>query len=369
MTKHLTPQQILDLACQKSVHGDAPQTLQLHLAGCRECRRALLEAEALQALAVEAGPAGDESALHALGLTAAKSGIQRQIAEDVGEEAARELLAPPERATPNPKAFWAALAAGVAAALLGGLLWWQSRQESKSVAEAGLPPTWNATPAPTYDPLAPAPLGPQAQAPAPSEFDASAAPTAPAPASAAPHNPAAAMPADEPDKVDPVSPAERAAKKLLIQHSKEARRHHKTKPAAKKAAKPKAKPKPTAATPVPASAPQPTPQAAPPGGLPQADAAQQPGGLELVRTSFAPAQGQKAELAVVGAGPADVEVRIFTSRSRSVRFMNLSLGAGGRVAITWDGKDDAGADMAAGTYYVRVTTPWFIRTEPLELTR
>jgi hypothetical protein len=241
-----------------------------------------------------------------------------------------------------------ALAALAAALLLGGLLWWQNRSEQKAMAELAAPawPGLDATPAPAaaqaFVPPTPLPAGLR-------DSGTDKAPTA----------------------------ADRAAKKLLISHSRAAlkkRRHA----LAKKA--PAAKPLLPAPTALPTPSPEPSPTAGggplaqalvqAPGGLGDAsDPSQQPAALEVVSTRCAPAQHQLAQLSVVAPGPAQVEMRIFTIHSRSVRLVTLDLAQAGRLDLSWNGQDDQGADLPAGIYYARVTTPWFIRTETLELAR
>jgi hypothetical protein len=343
----------LDLACQAQPKGDSLQALRLHLASCAACRRSLLEAEALQALAVEAAPEMDLAANRALAAEAGRQALRQQISEQAGEDAARQVMeeapAGSRRSSMAP-----ALAALAAALLLGGLLWWQNQREQQAMADLAAPawPGLNATP--------------PASAP-------------PAPALAQAFVPPTPLPAGLRDSGTDKAPtaADRAAKRLLISHSRAAskkRRH----PAPKKAAAAAAKPPAPTALPAPSPEPSPTagggPLAQPlvqaPGGLGESsDPSQQPAALEVINTRCAPAQHQLAQLSVVAPGPAQVEMRIFTIHSRSVRLVLLELAQAGRLDLNWNGQDDQGADLPAGIYYARVTTPWFIRTETLELAR
>ena len=211
MAEHLSPQQVLDLACQAQPKGDSLQALLLHLASCAACRRSLLEAEALQALAVEAAPEMDLAANRALAAEAGRQALRQQISEQAGEDAARQVMeeapAGSRRSSMAP-----ALAALAAALLLGGLLWWQNQREQQAMADLAAPawPGLNATP--------------PASAP-------------PAPALAQAFVPPTPLPAGLRDSGTDKAPtaADRAAKRLLISHSRAAskkRRH----PAPKKAA-------------------------------------------------------------------------------------------------------------------------------------
>jgi len=351
MAEHLSPQQVLDLACQAQPKGNSLQALRLHLADCALCRRSLLEAEALQALAVEAAPEMDQAANRALAAEAGRLALRKQISEEAGEEAARQVMdeapAAGKRSSMAP-----ALAALAAALLLGGLLWWQNRREQQAMADLAAPawPSLDATPSASAPPPQPQAFVPPTPLPAGlRESGADKAPTA----------------------------ADRAAKKLLIRHSRAAskkRRHAAAKKPAPAAA-------PTAApTPAPTAPPAPSPEPSPtagggplvqaPGGLGDAsDPSQQPASLEVINTRCAPAEHQLAQLAVVAPGPAQVELRIFTIHSRSVRLILLELAQAGRLDLSWNGQDDQGVDLPAGIYYARVTTPWFMRTETLELAR
>jgi hypothetical protein len=355
MADHLTPQQVLDLACQAQPQGDSLQALRLHLAGCAACRRSLLEAEALQALAVEAAPEMDQAANRALAADAGRQALRQQISEQAGEEAAHQLMDEPPAASRRGASMAPALAALAAALLLGGLLWWQNRREQQAMAELAAPawPGLDATPA------------------------ASAAPSP-----AQPFVPPTPLPAGLRDSGTDKAPtaADRAAKRLLISHSRAASKKRRHAAAKKPSAAALAKPAVPAATALPAPSPEPSPTAGggplaqalvqAPGGLDESgDPSQQPASLEVVSTRCAPAQHQLAQLAVVAPGPAQVELRIFTIHSRSVRAATLELAQAGRLELSWNGQDDQGVDLPAGIYYARVTTPWFIRTETLELAR
>jgi hypothetical protein len=49
-----------------------------------------------------------------------------------------------------------------------------------------------------------------------------------------------------------------------------------------------------------------------------------------------------------------VELAVYTVQGRRVRVLASGSRAGGRHAVTWDGRDDAGLRVAAGVYYVRL---------------
>ena len=54
------------------------------------------------------------------------------------------------------------------------------------------------------------------------------------------------------------------------------------------------------------------------------------------------------------ARPGDVEIQIFDVVGRRVRDLSRSLGAAGRQAVVWDGRDDAGHVKGSGMYMVRI---------------
>lgn len=65
--------------------------------------------------------------------------------------------------------------------------------------------------------------------------------------------------------------------------------------------------------------------------------------------------GRVMTLRTDAVGPADVA--LYDVTGRQVRsFEGIQLSGGGTARFTWDGRDDAGADLPAGTYFVRVAT-------------
>jgi hypothetical protein len=241
---------------------------------------------------------------------------------------------------------------------LGGLLWWQNRHEQQTMADLATP----AWPAPDSAASANTTTAPQPALPS-------------APADAAPMQafvPPTPLPADLRESGTHQAPtaSDRAAKKLLVNHSRAGKKRKMAmkkvpaQPAPAPSLEPSPKPRPAAGGPLVQALMQ------APGGLGEAaDPSQQPAALEVINTRCVPGQHQEAHLAVVAPGPAQVEMRIFTSHSRSVKLVQLNLDQAGRLDLSWNGQDDQGADLPAGIYYARVTTPWFIRTETLELAR
>ncbi|MCK6547731.1 hypothetical protein L6R52_17905, partial [Myxococcota bacterium] len=65
---------------------------------------------------------------------------------------------------------------------------------------------------------------------------------------------------------------------------------------------------------------------------------------------------QKEDLAVNLSAPADsVTITIRDSDDKVVRTVKVDGKAGGAVPFTWDGKNDAGEEMAEGSYSISVT--------------
>ena len=68
--------------------------------------------------------------------------------------------------------------------------------------------------------------------------------------------------------------------------------------------------------------------------------------------------------------PARVEVDVLDTKGRHVaRLVSGRTVAAGRHAVTWDGRDDAGREVASGTYLVRVRADDVVRTRKIALVR
>jgi hypothetical protein len=150
---------------------------------------------------------------------------------------------------------------------------------------------------------------------------------------------------------------ERAAKNLLISHSQGRR------------LPPTPLPEPSPLAPVSGTAgslPRIDPNAAPRSKKnPEGTGAR----LEARRTRFNPDKGQAAYFLLVLPAEAYVEARFMDSRGRTLRMLKDTLSGPARIPITWNGTDARDEDADAGTYYLRVITPWFSQTEKIELER
>jgi hypothetical protein len=74
-------------------------------------------------------------------------------------------------------------------------------------------------------------------------------------------------------------------------------------------------------------------------------------------TSFG--SGTRIPFAVGGSQPAQVRVEIFDLLGRPVRLLTETLYAPGRYEVAWDGRNDRGAVVNAGIYFVRMTADGF----------
>jgi hypothetical protein len=87
--------------------------------------------------------------------------------------------------------------------------------------------------------------------------------------------------------------------------------------------------------------------------------------LRLERISGNPSRGPVTfGYAVPGAG--DVSLRLFDVRGRLVRTLLAQPVPTGRSEISWDGRDDAGAPAPAGTYFLRLQTPFGELSEKIQ---
>lgn len=66
---------------------------------------------------------------------------------------------------------------------------------------------------------------------------------------------------------------------------------------------------------------------------------------------------------------ATFELAIFDLRGRLVRVIDSGPLPGGRYQTTWDGQDDAGRAVSAGSYVCRLDTPLGSQTRKLTLAR
>jgi hypothetical protein len=89
-----------------------------------------------------------------------------------------------------------------------------------------------------------------------------------------------------------------------------------------------------------------------------------PGGLPLQKRASAPEDAmvwdrasskKQPEFRIVRSDSGSAEVRIFKKGNKSVRLLKAGPGAEKTVSLFWDGKDEGGRSVAAGTYYVRIS--------------
>jgi hypothetical protein len=66
---------------------------------------------------------------------------------------------------------------------------------------------------------------------------------------------------------------------------------------------------------------------------------------------------------------ATIELAVFDLRGRLVRVMDSGPLPSGRHQTTWDGQDDVGRAVSAGTYVCRLNTPQGSQTKKLTLAR
>jgi len=69
------------------------------------------------------------------------------------------------------------------------------------------------------------------------------------------------------------------------------------------------------------------------------------------------------------ASPAPVAAAVFDVRGRRVRTLSPAVGASGRSAVEWDGRDEEGRGVASGIYFVRVTAGDEARTRRVQVLR
>ena len=74
--------------------------------------------------------------------------------------------------------------------------------------------------------------------------------------------------------------------------------------------------------------------------------------LPNVPNPFNPSTRLRFELDVAG----DVDLRVFDARGRLVRDFAPEGYAAGLHAVTWDGRDTSGRQMASGVYYVQMVS-------------
>lgn len=75
------------------------------------------------------------------------------------------------------------------------------------------------------------------------------------------------------------------------------------------------------------------------------------------------------ELPADGIPGADVSLQIFDARGRLVRTWHPGILPPGRHERAWDGRDEAGRPVAAGTYFYRLARAGFVQTRPMTLVR
>jgi len=80
-------------------------------------------------------------------------------------------------------------------------------------------------------------------------------------------------------------------------------------------------------------------------------------GLLEVTDPYPTPFGCETALRLSVAGVAQVGVDVFDIRGRRIRALANGIYDAGEYVITWDGRDDAGARVASGLYFIRCSTP------------
>jgi hypothetical protein len=71
----------------------------------------------------------------------------------------------------------------------------------------------------------------------------------------------------------------------------------------------------------------------------------------------------------VARGGGEVSLRIYDVSGRVVRTLVDGLQSAGRKSVEWDGRDDAGSQVASGVYFCRLVSPSYQRTNKMVLTK
>ena len=69
------------------------------------------------------------------------------------------------------------------------------------------------------------------------------------------------------------------------------------------------------------------------------------------------------------AGPTSAELTIYSVDGRRVRVLGNQRWETGHYEVTWNGKDEGGESVAAGTYFVRMKTPDGVKVQKVTYTR
>lgn len=331
MSEHLDDAQLLDLDRVKSL-GPLFEQARMHLADCPQCRRLRLEAEALRALALESSPELPRPLLRAALKAVRTSDVESRLKAGAGEDAAREILLAASRSS-GERQSPALLYAALAAASLGALWWFSSRQ-----ARAPLPE-------------------PQTL---PFEFQAG-------PETPMADEPQPALPEDEAKEERQL---ETEARRMVAEHLHATSVATST-PRPALAAAPTLQPPPTPAralppSPLPTQAPaivQPLASPALPGPtLPPAA----PPSFRMENPRFRAGQG-RALFKLYFPENSPLEIRVFDATGKSVKLLTEGKSGPGNLALQFEGLGEDGRPLLPGSYFARVMTRWFSRVETLEL--
>lgn len=372
MRDHLLPSEFIDLAHPRSL-GPLFDQSKAHLSECPECRRTWSQGEALKALALESAPEVPRHLSKGAILAARRAGVDEAVRELPGGEDARDILLR-RPARPRTLSWWIPALGALASGFLLFLTMRANRPpqpqpvpaeslpfefDSKSPAEADegagaeaaldqeardmliahlkgenrAQPTPGSRLAGGQDPLPPRDL-----------------PSPPVPPTAVPTAIPTPIPTPVPTAVPTAVPTPLPTALPTVPPT----------------------PPPTA---VPARIPtalptaQPTPRPlrtpAPPRSLPSVYS--QGPEFDLENPRFHPLLGEQAAFKMAFPDEGSLEIRIFDLSGRSVRLVADGRFSAGPVELKFDGKNDMGRLLPAGSYYARVMTRWYSRVETLEL--